>query len=114
MNLRLHEKDNQYMIDSILTDYPNIEEKYGKRYQENHTPYYTSDLESEVSFFKEVLQEFQLLNDYPAYICNIQEKQGKAISQISIFQTSDSLEQKNIQKTAQDYQSLINTPIVCK
>lgn len=111
MNLRLHEKDNQYMIDSILTDYPNIEEKYGKRYQENHTPYYTSDLESEVSFFKEVLQEFQLLNDYPAYIRNIQEK-AETISQISIFQTSDSLEQKNIQKTAQDYQSLINTPIV--
>lgn len=108
--LRLNVQDNQYMIDSILSDFPDVEEKYGKLYKENHQPVYTKDLESEALFLENILNEFQKLHDYPSYIENIQAK-AHMISQISIFHKENSIEEKNIQKTANDYQSRINTPI---
>ena len=82
--LRLNVQDNQYMIDSILSDFPDVEEKYGKLYKENHQPVYTKDLESEALFLENILNEFQKLHDYPSYIENIQAK-AHMISQISIF-----------------------------
>ena len=36
--LRLNVQDNQYMIDSILSDFPDVEEKYGKLYKEKNFP----------------------------------------------------------------------------
>lgn len=111
INLRMNEKDNQYIIESILNENPQVEEKYGKLYQENHDPIYTSHLESEVTFLEEILKEFQKLYDYPLYIQNIQDK-AKTLSSISIFQKDGSFEQKNNQKTAQDYLARIDTPLI--
>lgn len=109
-HLRMNQEDNQYMIDEILDKYPSIEEKYSSLYQDNHNPFYTQNLESEVVFLSDIMKEFQTLHDYPLYIQNIKEK-AATISSISIFQKDNSFEEKNIQKTANDYANLFNTSI---
>ncbi len=108
ITLRIHPQDNQFMIESLLNDYPDVEKKYGELYQQDHTPYYTDYLESDVQFLSHIIDEFEVLYQYPQYIQDIQDK-AKTLSGISIFQhDNNSFEQKNIVKTAEDYQKLQN------
>jgi len=101
---------DQTMKEQILQENPQIEE-YRKLYQKGYDLIYTTNLESKVSFLEGIYEEFEILHSYPRYLQNIQDK-AKTISHISIFQSEDESNEKNIQKTAQDYQDLMNTKIV--
>lgn len=102
--LRIDSQNNQHMIETILNEHPDIERKYSQDYQENHRSYYTDHLESDVEFLSQIVDEFEVLHQYPQYIENIQN-QAQTISSISIFQsTVDDFEQKNILQSAKDYQ----------
>lgn len=103
--LRLDQAKNKYQIDTILEQYPDLEKEYALSYKQDHLPKYTSTLESEVQFLKSIKEEFTTLHQYPEYIATIQQK-AKTISSISVFQSSIKKEQKNIEKTAKDYQGL--------
>lgn len=109
--LRINPKENQYMIDILSNEYPHIEEQYRQVYENNHHFYYTDNLESDAEFLKQMMNEFEILHEYPQYIENIQN-QAKTISSISIFQNNaDSFEQKNILRSAEDYQKAISIPL---
>lgn len=110
-SLRIHQSENQYQIDDLLEQYPRLEKEYGLAYKENHTPYYTDNLESEVQFLKSIIDEFEVLHTYSDYIEEIQKK-AQTITSISIFQKDTNREQNNVLKTAKDYQDLASTPII--
>lgn len=108
--LRQNESENQMMIESILSENPNIEKEYLALYRQNHQLHYTDSLEAEVQFLKGINDEMTLLHQYPQYIQQIQEK-AQTFSQISIFQ-QDSQTQNDIQKSAQDYQGREDIDII--
>lgn len=105
--LKKNETYNQYLIDSLLEENPKIETTYQSLYHKNHQSYYTNSIESEVAFLEEIYHEFEVLHQYPTYLKDIQDK-VQTISNISIFQKDNDFSQKNIQKTAKDYQNLFN------
>lgn len=112
ISLRVNIQENQDQIDILINEHPDIEEKYSQEYHENHQSYYTDYLESDVEFLNHVVEEFEVLHQYPQMIETIQN-QAKTITSISIFQTeTNSFEQKNISKSAKDYQDMISTPLI--
>lgn len=111
VSLRVNPQENQKIIDIILNDHPNIEEKYSQEYQKNHQSYYTDYLESDVEFLSHIVDEFEVLYQYPQKIEAIQN-QANTMTAISIFQKEEnSFEQKNINKSAKDYQAMVSTPL---
>lgn len=92
---------NQEKIAALQSQYPDIESRYGKEYT-NFKNYYTSNLQQESIFIKDVLLEFDTLHNYPHFLKSIQEK-AKSMTTISIFQNKDSFSTTNIKKTAKDY-----------
>lgn len=104
-------QENQDLIASIRSQYPEVEEKYGRLYYANDYSYYTDNLESETVFIKEIYDNMSLLKQYPQYLDDIQDK-AKTISSISIFQKNNSdMSKKNVLKSAQDYQACSNVKI---
>lgn len=111
VSLRVNPQENQEIIDIILNDHPNIEAKYSQEYQKNHQSYYTDYLESDVEFLSYIVDEFEVLYQYPQKIEAIQN-QANTMTAISIFQKEEnSFEQKNINKSAKDYQAMVSTPL---
>lgn len=100
---------NQGLIDSILAENQNID-KYRSLYQQDHQTYYTDSIEAEEAFLKEIYDEFEILHQHSKYLQDIQDK-AKTISSISIFQKNNDFSQKNIQKTAEDYQELFHVEL---
>lgn len=109
--LKVNEEDNQYLIDELLSENPEIDSTYQRLYQESHNPIYTDSLEDEVVFLESIYQEFDVLHQYPDYLQGIQEK-AKEIVSISIFNQGDDFSSKNIKKTADDYQHLSNIDLI--
>ena len=99
---------NQNMIDEIYSNNPQIKD-YELDYQYHPNYLFTSYLETESLFIEDIYQEMTTLYHYPKYIQNILNK-AEQISQISIFQKADS-SQKNLIKSAQDYQACLSIPI---
>lgn len=97
-------EENKDMIESIRSQYPDVEEDYSKLYYANEVDYYTTNLESEAVFIKEIYARMCLLKQYPRYLEDIQTK-AKTISNISIFNDKDDISKKNVLKSAQDYQN---------
>lgn len=108
--LSANPQENQDMIESIHSQYPDVEEKYRESYYTNKDNYYTANLESEAVFIKDVYSKMCLLKQYPMYLEDIQTK-AKTISSISIFQSNDDISKNKILKSAQDYQNCSSVEI---
>lgn len=109
--LKKNSQENQNIITLLQNENPDIQTKYQKLYQENHQTYYTHSIESEAAFLEKIYNEFYILYQYPMYLQEIQEK-ANTITQIGIFQKNNDFSQKNIEKTAQDYQNLYHVNIL--
>ncbi|WP_416325475.1 hypothetical protein [[Eubacterium] hominis] len=101
-NAQLHHDEAQ--LASIRTNYPDIEKKYAKEFEEQPS-YYTSSLEQEASFLQEIRYEMESLHAYHDRLSAIEQK-AIDISSISIFSNTNSFSARNIQKTARDYQDM--------
>lgn len=111
ISLRINPQENQDRIELLINEHPDIEEKYSQEYHNNHQSYYTDYLESDVEFLSQIVDEFEVLYQYPQKIESIQN-QAQTITSISIFQKeTNSFEQKNINKSAKDYQNMVSTPL---
>lgn len=108
--LSANQTDNQNMIDSLKSNYPDVEEKYGELYYAKDFKLFTNNLESEVVFIGDIYSDMCLLKQYPMYLQDIQSK-GENISKISIFQGQDESSKKNIIKSAKDYLACSNVEI---
>lgn len=99
---------NESIINSIREKHPNLNQ-YSKAFQQSHT-YYTDNLEQETAFMRNIRIEMDTLHQYSDMLQEIQDK-ASSISTISIFTQQDSFSLENIQKTADDFKDMKDTPI---
>jgi len=99
-------------LEQIKEENPEIE-AYKDIYYSKAFLTYTDTLESETKFIEEINDEISKVSQYPAMLDSI-EKQAKILASVSIFGGShnDNFSSRNIKKTAKDYETMRDTPIV--
>lgn len=95
---------NKDMIAYLKTQYPDLEKKYGQVVRKL-TPRYTNSRELEARLFQEVYEEFQVLHSYHEALQEIQAK-ATSIASVSIFASKTSFSNRNILKSAKDFQAM--------
>lgn len=86
---------------------PGVFEEYYEQYQSGEYLFYTDELAQETALIHELYEEFYKVSRYEDYLNSIQESKNK-LSGISIFQnqSNDSFSNRNIVKSAADYENM--------
>lgn len=91
---------------------PGIFEEYYKLYQGGEYLLYTDDQAQESTLIDELYEEFHKVSEYEDYLESVQKRKN-SLNGISIFQneSSNSFSNRNIEKSAADYEKMGNVRI---